>query len=396
MIAQLMLFQNILNFNDMVEIEKNIQMVDLKGQYLKIQEEIDHEVIRCIRSAAFINGPDVSQFENNFAEYLKVEHVIGCANGTDALQIALMALDLEPGDEVIVPAFTYVATAEVIALLRLKPVMVDVDPDTFNIKIEGLEKYITTKTKVIVPVHLYGQSADMETLMALAEKHNLYVIEDNAQAIGGEYFFKNGQRKKNGTIGHIGCTSFFPSKNLGCYGDGGALMTNDPKLAEKIKMIANHGQKKKYYHAVIGINSRLDTLQAAILNVKLKYIEEYISARQKCAQTYDKLLGGLSNIEIPVRSQSSDHVFHQYTIKVKGGKRDMLQRTLKEHNIPSMIYYPLPLYKQEAFAIFHNGEPFQITEQLCTEVLSLPIHTEMQDDTLQYICDVIKKATHAE
>ncbi|MBS1589934.1 MAG: DegT/DnrJ/EryC1/StrS family aminotransferase [Bacteroidetes bacterium] len=364
-------------------------MVDLKGQYQKIQQEIDDAVINCIRRAAFINGPEVKEFEQNLATYFGANHVIGCANGTDALQIALMALGLQPGDEVIVPAFTYVATAEVIALLQLKPVMVDVNLDDFIIKTDDLEKYITPKTKAIVPVHLYGQTANMNSLMEIAEKHNLYVIEDNAQAIGSNYEYK-GIKKKAGTIGHIGCTSFFPSKNLGCYGDGGALITNDDLLAAKIRMIANHGQKKKYYHSVIGVNSRLDTLQAAILNVKLKYLDNYISARNEAAAFYDRELSGLNEVIIPQRVKNSTHAFHQYTLRIQNGKRDIIQKALQENQIPTMIYYPLPLYRQVAFAVYYDGEPLPHTELLCSEVLSLPIHTELQEETIAHICNVIK------
>ena len=296
---------------------KDIQMVDLKGQYQKIKTEIDTAVINCIESAEFINGSLVKEFQTDLEKYLNVKHVIPCANGTDALQIALMALNLNIGDEVIVPAFTYVATAEAIALLKLKPVMVDVDPLTFNISVEHARKVITNKTKAIVPVHLYGQCADMESIMALSKEFGLFVIEDNAQAIGADYIFKNGKTQKAGTIGHIGTTSFFPSKNLGAYGDGGALTTNDDELAHKIRMIANHGQAKKYYHTMVGCNSRLDTMQAAILKVKLKYIDEYIAKRQWTADFYDRVLPIKSEIQVPKRVLNSTHVFHQYTIQVK-------------------------------------------------------------------------------
>lgn len=367
-----------------------IQMVDLKGQYYKIKDEINSGILNCIENAAFINGPAVKEFQLDFEKYLNVKHVIPCANGTDALQIAMMALDLKPGDEVICPAFTYVATAEVIGLLGLIPVMVDVDPDTFNIDVVHLEKHLTPKTKAIVPVHLYGQGADMEKVMEFARKNNLYVIEDNAQAIGSNYTFRNGEEKKTGTIGHIGCTSFFPSKNLGCYGDGGALMTNDDELASKIRMIANHGQEKKYYHKVLGCNSRLDTIQAEVLRVKLKNLDEYSEARNRMAQYYDENLLGIDGLEIPKRAANSSHVFHQYTLKVKNSKRDDLQQFLAEKNIPSMIYYPLPLYKQEAFESYVPKDfSLPITEQLCQEVISLPIHTEFNEVICQYIVSEI-------
>lgn len=368
-----------------------IQMVDLKGQYLKIKEDIDVGIQECIDSTAFINGPAVKEFQHDFEKYLGVKHVIPCANGTDALQIAMMALNLQPGDEIICPAFTYVATAEVIGLLGLKPVMVDVNADTFDIQLEGLEKYLTPNTKAIVPVHLYGQSADMEQILKFAEKHNLFVIEDNAQAIGSDYTFSDGTVRKTGTIGHIGCTSFFPSKNLGCYGDGGALMTNDDELASKIRMIANHGQEKKYYHKVLGCNSRLDTIQATILKVKLKHLDEYSAARNRMADYYDKNLKGIAEIQIPGRAGNSTHVFHQYTLRVKNGKRDGLQKYLAEKNIPSMIYYPLPLYKQEAFLQYvEDGFSLPVTEQLCKEVISLPVHTEFDQEVLDIIIEEIK------
>lgn len=368
-----------------------IQMVDLKGQYLKIKEDVDISIQECIDSTAFINGPAVKEFQQDFEKYLGVKHVIPCANGTDALQIAMMALNLRPGDEIICPAFTYVATAEVIGLLGLKPVMVDVNEDTFDIQLEGLEKYLTPNTKAIVPVHLYGQSADMEQILKFAEKHNLFVIEDNAQAIGSDYTFSDGTVKKTGTIGHIGCTSFFPSKNLGCYGDGGALMTNDDELAFRIRMIANHGQEKKYYHKVLGCNSRLDTIQAAVLKVKLKHLDEYSAARNRMADYYDTNLAGIAEIQTPKRAVNSSHVFHQYTLRVKNGKRDELQKYLAQKNIPSMVYYPLPLYKQEAFLQYvEEGFSLPVTEQLCTEVISLPVHTEFDQEVLDVIITEIK------
>lgn len=368
----------------------NIQMVDLKGQYDKIKEAVNTEIQKCLDNTAYINGPAVKEFQQDFEKYLNVKHVIPCANGTDALQIAMMALDLKPGDEVICPAFTYVATAEVIGLLGLKPVMVDVDPNTFDIELEGLDQYITNKTKAIVPVHLYGQSADMEKIMEFAAKHSLFVIEDNAQAIGSDYTFSDGTVKKTGTIGHIGCTSFFPSKNLGCYGDGGAIMTNDDQLAAKIRMIANHGQEKKYYHKVLGCNSRLDTLQAAVLNVKLQYLDSYSEARNKMAGYYDKHLTEIEGLVIPARSDNSTHVFHQYTLKVKNGKRDAIQKYLAEKNIPSMIYYPLPLYKQEAFEQYvPSNFSLPVTEMLCQEVISLPIHTEFNQEVSDFVISEI-------
>ncbi len=369
----------------------NIQMVDLKSQYEKIKEEIAAGIQNCLDTTAFINGPAVKEFQQDFEQYLGVKHVIPCANGTDALQIALMALGLKPGDEVICPAFTYVATAEVIGLLGLIPIMVDVDPETFNISLENLEQYVTDKTKAIVPVHLYGQSADMEQVLAFAKKHNLFVVEDNAQAIGSDYTFSDGTVKKTGTIGEIGCTSFFPSKNLGCYGDGGALMTNDDELAGKIRMITNHGQEKKYYHQVLGCNSRLDTLQAEILKVKLKHLDTYSGARNKMADYYDQHLSEIAELQIPKRSAFSNHVFHQYTLKIKNGKRDALQQFLAEKNIPSMIYYPLPLYHQEAFRPYVSADFYlPITDLLCQEVLSLPIHTEFNQESSDYVIESIK------
>ncbi len=368
-----------------------IEMVDLKGQYSKIKAEIDEAVISCISSTAFINGPAVKEFQLKLEKYLGVKHVIPCANGTDSLQIAMMALDLKPGDEVICPAFTYVATAEVIGLLGLTPVMVDVNPNTFNITASDIEKAITSKTRAIVPVHLYGQSCDMESIMQLAEKYHLFVIEDNAQAIGADYFFSDGRAAKTGTIGHIGSTSFFPSKNLGCYGDGGALMTNDDDLALKMRMIANHGQEKKYYHKVVGCNSRLDTIQAAILNIKLKHLDIYCKARNEMANYYDIAFRQIEELQVPERQNNSTHVFHQYTLRVKNDKRNKLQQYLTVNGIPSMIYYPLPLYKQEAFREFVTpGFILDSTELLCNEVLSLPIHTEMNREEMEWICSKVQ------
>jgi UDP-2-acetamido-2-deoxy-ribo-hexuluronate aminotransferase len=369
-----------------------IQMVDLKSQYQKIKNEIDEAVLECIASTAFINGPEVAGFQKALEQYLQINHVIPCANGTDALQIALMALDLQEGDEVIVPSFTYVATAEVIALLKLSPIMVDVDEETFNITAEIIEKAVTPRTKAIVPVHLFGQSCDMLPIMELAQKHNLYVVEDNAQAIGADYFLPDGTKRKTGTIGHIGCTSFFPSKNLGCYGDGGAIFTNDEALAKKIRMIANHGQAKKYYHSVIGVNSRLDSLQAAILNVKLKYLDKYCEARLKVAEKYDEAFAEIEELQTPVREKNSTHVFHQYTLKVGGNQREKLQHHLQEKNVPSMIYYPVPLYQQDAFKSYVSSDfKLPITEKLCEMVISLPVHTEMDDDTQDYIINGVRE-----
>jgi dTDP-4-amino-4,6-dideoxygalactose transaminase len=366
---------------------EKIKMVDLQKQYLSIKPEIDAAINAVLHSTAFIQGPEVGEFASSMATYNNVNHVIPCANGTDALQIALMALGLEAGDEVTLPVHTYVATAEVIALLRLKPVFIDVDEKTFNIDVNQLVQKITPRTKAIVPVHLYGQCAQMEVILEIAQEHNLYVIEDAAQAIGAEYVFRDGRKMKAGTIGTIGCTSFFPSKNLGCFGDGGALLTNDNSLAEKIKMIANHGQKVKYQHDIIGVNSRLDTLQAAILNVKLKYLDDYTARRRRVANRYDDYLKNIKQIAIPHRSQYSTHVFNQYTIKVLEGSRDDLKRYLESRGIATMIYYPIPLHLQKAYRIPEHGEgSFPVTERLSKAVISLPIHTEMTNDQIDYIC----------
>ncbi|MCL4118864.1 UNVERIFIED_CONTAM: hypothetical protein GTU68_038112 [Idotea baltica] len=363
-------------------------MVDLGVQLSKIREEVDQQIAGVLDTCQFIKGPQVASFEQSLADFHKCSYAISCANGTDALQIALMALDLQPGDEVIVPAFTYVATAEVISLLHLVPVMVDVDPNDFNIDVSRLKEHISPKTKAIVPVHLYGQMSRMKEIMDIAREHDLYVIEDNAQGIGSANQ-PNGQM--SGTVGHIGCTSFFPSKNLGCFGDGGALTTNDEELARKIRMIANHGQAKKYIHDITGVNSRLDAVQAAILNVKLKHLPSYIQNRQAAAAYYDNALGEMSQLQIPMRSSSSTHVFHQYTLKVNGEKRDALKAYLLEKGIPSMIYYPLPLYYQKAFAKYWQDEAkLDTTEDLCQRVLSLPMHTELGEEHLSYICDSIK------
>jgi UDP-2-acetamido-2-deoxy-ribo-hexuluronate aminotransferase len=365
---------------------KKIQMVDLIGQYEKIQPEIDKAILDVVRSSAYINGPEVKTFATELQTYLGVKHVIPCANGTDALQIAMMAMDLKPGDEVITADFTYAATAEVIGLLGLKPVLVDVYPDTFTINIEELKKAITPKTKAIVPVHLFGQCAEMDELMKLAKEHGFYIFEDVAQAIGADYTYPDGKKVKAGTIGHIGCTSFFPSKNLGCYGDGGAMFTNDDEIAKKLKMIANHGQSVQYYHDVIGVNSRLDSIQAAILRVKLRHLDEYASARQKVAAYYDKAFANHPKIQIPVRSKHSTHVFHQYTLVLKGADRNKLKEHLATKEIPAMIYYPVPLHMQKAYKDSRYKEgAFPVTENLCKSVISLPIHTEMNEETQSYI-----------
>ena len=366
-----------------------LQMVDLKTQYHRIKADIDREVLGVIESTMFIGGPQVNTFREHLEQYLGVRHVIPCANGTDALQIAMMALGLKPGDEVIVPAFTYIATAEVIALLGLTPVIIDVDPHTFNITAAHIEQVITSKTKAIVPVHLFGQSADLEPIMALADKYGLFVIEDNAQAVGAEYTFADGTRRKAGTIGHFGCTSFFPSKNLGCYGDGGALMTNDDQLAAAARMIANHGQSRQYYHDKIGVNSRLDALQAAILNVKLGHLDEYNAARNHAADFYDQAFAAIPALTIPARQPNSTHVFHQYTLQVKNGQRDALKKYLGEKGVPAMIYYPLPLYVQTAFEQYWPGGILPVTEVLCQSVISLPMHTEMTEQILAEITDTV-------
>jgi len=365
-------------------------MADLYSQYLKIKDEIDAAIQEVIKSSAFIQGKQVADFAQNLRNYTGAGHVITCANGTDALQISLMALGLQPGDEVIVPAFTYVASAEVIGLLKLVPVMVDVDYETFNVTAANCEKAITPMTKAIIPVHLFGQCCQMEEIMSLANNNNLFVIEDNAQALGAEFIFRDGHRQNTGTIGHIGCTSFFPSKNLGCFGDGGAMCTNDENLAALLKMISMHGQEKKYFHKVIGCNSRLDTLQAAILNVKLKYLDNYASHRYKAAQYYTTHLSGSDGLLTPPESSFSTHVYHQYTLKVLNGKRDELKSYLAENGIPSMIYYPRPLQEQEAFTrIAKTGEPLINASRLCREVLSLPLDTEITRETQDYIVDII-------
>ncbi len=368
-----------------------LQMVDLKGQYNKIKPEIDSAIQDVIDSTAFVKGPRVMQFEENLAKFLGVKHVIACGNGTDALQIALMGLDLKPGDEVIAPSFTFIATAEVIALLKLTPVLVDVDQASFNISPDAIRKAITPKTKAIIPVHLFGQSAPMDEIMAIAKEHNLFVIEDACQSIGGTLTSGNGTKAKSGTIGDIGCTSFFPSKNLGCYGDGGAMFTNDDDLAAKLRSIANHGMVVRYHHDMIGVNSRLDGIQAAILDVKLKYLNDYGLARQQAAGAYDQAFAEIDELVIPQRVPYSDHVFHQYTLRVKNGKRDELIAYLNSNDVPAMVYYPIPLHLQKAYLDprYKEGD-FPVSEQLSMEVVSLPMHTELTEEQLNKICSAVK------
>lgn len=365
---------------------EDIKMVDLKGQYQKIKKEIDTEIIKVIESTAFINGSIVNEFAHNLEEYLKIKHVIPCANGTDALQVAMMALGLKPGDDVISPDFTFVATVETIALLGLKPKLIDVDPDTFTIDPNEIEKSITEKTKAIIPVHLYGQCANMEEILSIAKKYNLAVIEDTAQATGTDYIFKNGEKRKAGTIGDIGCTSFFPSKNLGAYGDAGAIFTNNDELAEKLSYIVNHGMKTRYYHDYVGVNSRLDSIQAAVLKVKLKYLDEYNRARQKVASQYDDAFKTHKKLSVPVNAPWSTHTYHQYTLKLNNIDRDHVQKELAEKAIPAMIYYPVPLHKQKAYASEEYLDiNFAVTNELSKSVLSLPIHTEMGHKQIDYI-----------
>lgn len=367
-------------------------MVDLAGQYQRIKTEVDSAISSVLNSTQFIKGPQVKAFEEHLAAYLNVKHVIGCANGTDALQIAMMALGYQPGDEVITASFTYVATAEVIALLKLKPVLVEVNPETFTIDPIAIERAITPKTKAIVPVHLFGQCADMEPIMAIARKYNLHVIEDNAQAIGADYTFSNGSKQKAGTIGTVGTTSFFPSKNLGCYGDGGALFTNDDAIAARLRMISNHGQSVQYVHDEIGVNSRLDTIQAAILDVKLKYLDDYADRRRKVADYYDRAFKGLTGVQTPVRAANSTHVFHQYTLKLTGIDRNEVRAKMQERKIPCMVYYPIPLHLQKAYRDDrYPAGSFALTEDLCKQVLSLPIHTEFETEQLEYIVNSFKE-----
>lgn len=361
-------------------------MVDLKAQYIKIGTEVDIAIKSVLESTSFIKGPDVRLFEEELQEYMGVKHVISCANGTDALQLALMALQLKPGDEVITTNFTFIATVEVVALLGLKLVIVDPEPGTFNISVEAVRKAIGPKTKAIVPVHLFGQCSEMEKLMMLAAEYNLYIIEDAAQSTGTDYFFSNGSTKKAGTIGQIGTTSFFPSKNLGCYGDGGALYTNDDDIANKLRSIANHGMKVRYHYDDIGINSRLDTIQAAILRVKLKHLSHFNTSRQHIADQYDEAFAGCQSITVPERVSYSSHIFHQYTIKIRNGRRDELKKFLDSKNIPSMIYYPGPLHMQKAYKYLgYKERDFPVTSTLCNEVLSLPMHPDLEQEQLDYI-----------
>jgi dTDP-4-amino-4,6-dideoxygalactose transaminase len=377
---------------------KKIQMVDLKGQYEGIKTEVNEAIAEILDSSAFINGPHVQAFQNELEDYLGVKHVIPCANGTDALQICMMGLGLKPGDEVITADFTFAATVEVIGLLQLTPVLVDVRQDTFNIDVNAIEKAITPKTKAIVPVHLFGQCADMDAIMELAKKHNLYVIEDNAQAIGGSYFSKDGSKQKAGTIGHIGATSFFPSKNLGCYGDGGAIFTNDDDLAHIIRGIVNHGMYKRYYHDVVGVNSRLDSIQAAVLRAKLPKLDYYNQKRWEAASKYTKAFRGQEHIvppRIPCdceigKSLCDCHVFHQYTLRILNGKRDGLVKHLNDNDVPCGVYYPVPLHKQKAYADErYNEDDFPVTNQLVNEVISLPMHTELDDEQIDYITSLV-------
>ncbi|MCW3162826.1 DegT/DnrJ/EryC1/StrS family aminotransferase [Chryseobacterium oryctis] len=368
---------------------KKIQMVDLQSQYYKIKNEVDNAVLNVMDSAAFINGPEVKSFQNELESYLDVKHVIPCANGTDALQIALMSLDLQEGDEVITADFTFAATVEVIHLLKLKSVLVDVDYDTFTISIEAIKKAITPKTKAIIPVHIFGQCANMEEILKIAEEHNLYVIEDNAQAIGADYTFSDGTVKKSGTMSTVGTTSFFPSKNLGCYGDGGAIFTNNDDLAHRLRGIVNHGMYERYYHDEVGVNSRLDSIQAAVLRKKLPHLDSYNEARRKAADFYDEAFANHENILTPKRAENSTHVFHQYTLRILNGKRNELQKFLAEKDIPAMIYYPVALRKQKAYYQESNASDFVNTDKLLDQVISLPMHTELDDEQLKYITDAV-------
>lgn len=368
---------------------KKIQMVDLQSQYYKIKNDVDNAVLNVMDSAAFINGPEVKSFQNEMETYLDVKHVIPCANGTDALQIALMSLDLQEGDEVITADFTFAATVEVIHLLKLKSVLVDVDYDTFTISTEAIKKAITPKTKAIIPVHIFGQCANMEEILKIAEEHNLFVIEDNAQAIGSQYTFSNGEVRHAGTMSTVGTTSFFPSKNLGCYGDGGAIFTNNDELAHRLRGIVNHGMYERYYHDEVGVNSRLDSIQAAILRKKLPNLDSYNDARRKAADYYDEAFAGNENILTPKRSENSTHVFHQYTLRILNGKRNELQQFLTEKEIPAMIYYPVALRKQKAYYQESNDADFVNTDKLLDQVISLPMHTELDEEQLKYITDAV-------
>ena len=374
---------------------KKIQMVDLQSQYYKIKSDVDNAVLNVMNSAAFINGPEVKSFQKELEEYLDVKNVIPCANGTDALQIALMALGLQEGDEVITADFTFAATVEVIHLLKLKAVLVDVDYDTFTIDPAKIKAAITDKTKAIIPVHLFGQCANMEEILEIAKAHNLYVVEDNAQAIGAEFTFSDGSVKKSGTIGTIGTTSFFPSKNLGCYGDGGAIFTNDDELAHRIRGIVNHGMYERYYHDEIGVNSRLDSIQATILRKKLPHLDSYNEARRKAADFYDEAFAEHPNILIPKRDENSTHVFHQYTLRILNGKRNELQAFLAEKEIPAMIYYPVALRKQKAYFQESNDADFAHTDKLLSEVISLPMHTELEEEQLKFITDSVLEFMNA-
>ncbi|MFC0426344.1 DegT/DnrJ/EryC1/StrS family aminotransferase [Chryseobacterium scophthalmum] len=368
---------------------KKIQMVDLQSQYYKIKNDVDNAVLNVMDSAAFINGPEVKSFQNEMETYLDVKHVIPCANGTDALQIALMGLDLQEGDEVITADFTFAATVEVIHLLKLKSVLVDVDYDTFTISTEAIKKAITPKTKAIIPVHIFGQCANMEEILKIAEEHNLFVIEDNAQAIGSQYTFSSGEVRHAGTMSTVGTTSFFPSKNLGCYGDGGAIFTNNDELAHRLRGIVNHGMYERYYHDEVGVNSRLDSIQAAILRKKLPNLDSYNDARRKAADYYDDAFAGNENILTPKRSENSTHVFHQYTLRILNGKRNELQKFLTEKEIPAMIYYPVALRKQKAYYQESNDADFVNTDKLLDQVISLPMHTELDEEQLKYITDAV-------
>ncbi|MCM5662017.1 DegT/DnrJ/EryC1/StrS family aminotransferase [Galbibacter mesophilus] len=381
---------------------RKIQMVDLQGQYEFIKEKVNNSITEVLESAAFINGPEVQNFQKELEAYLDVKHVIPCANGTDALQIAMMGLDLKPGDEVITVDFTFAATVEVIALLQLTPVLVDVEPDTFNIDIDALKKAITPKTKAIVPVHLFGQCPNMEAIMEIADEHNLYVIEDNAQGIGADYTFKNGKKQKSGTIGHVGATSFFPSKNLGCYGDGGAIFTNDDKLAHTLRGIVNHGMYERYHHDVVGVNSRLDSIQAAVLRAKLPLLDSYNQKRREAAIKYTAALKDTNHIITPylnapcgkdgICDTCNCHVFHQYTLRITNGKRDELVKFLNENGIPCGVYYPIPLHKQKAYQDErYNEADFEVTNRLVKEVISLPMHTELDDEQIIFITNKIKE-----
>lgn len=371
---------------------KEIRMVDLKSQYEKIKTEIDTAIDDVIHSTAFIKGPHIKDFEEDLKKYLKVNHVISCGNGTDALQICLMALGLKPGDEVITPDFTFISTVEVVALLGLKPVLVDVDPGTFNISPESVRQAISEKTKVILPVHLFGQCANMSEILDIAREYNLVVIEDTAQATGTDYIHGNGTTQKAGTMGIAACTSFFPSKNLGCYGDGGAIFTNDDDLAQKMRIIANHGMKIRYHYDLIGVNSRLDTMQAAILKEKLRYLDKYNKSRQSAAAYYDNVFKDIDALSVPERVTWSSHIFHQYTIKLKDTSRQEMMEYLKSKGIPAMIYYPVPLHRQQAFQYLGNEDNrFPVTEALCETVLSLPMHTELDSEQLQYITYHVKE-----